>query len=148
MRQDQLRTLIVELRSTLEAGGTTSDSVRETIAALDALMVRFDRPASTGTSSRPFDVLEYTEGLRVLGETAQHLQVLLAQADGKAPALNRGSAQVTERLASLVDHVSWRLVQLILVLVAACVVGAIGYRAIAERLARLPCPGGNSASEP
>ena len=92
-RQGELQALVGELRSTLEAGGTTSDSVRETIAALDALMARFDRPASATarTESRPFDVTEYTEALRMLGETAQHLQVLLAQADGKAPALNQAS---------------------------------------------------------
>jgi len=133
VRQDQLQALLVELRSTLEAGGTTSDSVRGTIAALDTLLVRFDRPANTQSNSRPFDVLEYTEGLRVLGETAQHLQVLLAQADGKVPALNQASARATQQLTSLVDHVYWRLVQLILVLVTACVLGALGYRAIARR---------------
>ncbi len=134
-RQGELQALIVELRSALEAGGTTSDSVRETIATLDTLIARFDRPASaTGrTDSRPFDVTEYTEALRMLGETAQHLQVLLAQTDGKMPALSEASARATGQLASLVDHVYWRLVQLILVLVAAVVLGALGYRAIVRR---------------
>jgi hypothetical protein len=134
-RQDQLQALVVELRSTLEAGGTTSDSVRETIAALDVLLARFDRPASATdrNESRPFDVTEYTEALRVMGETAQKLQVLLGQADGKVPALNQVSERATGQLVSLVDHVYWRLVQLILVLVAAGVVGALGYRAIVRR---------------
>ena len=76
---------------------------------------------------------EYTEALRVMGETAQHLQVLLAQADGKVPALTQASERATGQLASLVDHVYWRLVQLILLLVAAAVAGALGYRAIARR---------------
>ena len=134
-RQGELQALVVELRSALEAGGSTSDSVRETIVTLDALLARFDRPASANarTDTRPFDVTEYTEGLRVLGETAQQLQVLLAQTDGKMPALNQASAQATGHLASLVDHVYWRLVQLILVLVAAVVLGALGYRAIVRR---------------
>jgi len=134
-RQGQLQALVVELRSTLEAGGTTSDSVRETIAALDVLLARFDRPASATarSESRPFDVTEYTEALRVMGETAQQLQVLLGQADGKMPALNQASERATGQLVSLVDHVYWRLVQLILVLVAAGVVGALGYRAIVRR---------------
>ena len=133
VRQDQLQALLVELRSTLEAGGTASGSVRETIAALDTLLVRFDRPATARANSRPFDVLEYTEGLRVLGETAQHLQVLLAQADGKVPALNEASAHATQQLTTLVDHIYWRLMQLVLVIVAACVAGALGYRAIVRR---------------
>jgi methyl-accepting chemotaxis protein len=134
-RQGELQALVVELRTALEAGGSTSDSVRETIVTLDALLARFDRPASaTGrTGTRPFDVTEYTEALRVMGETAQHLQVLLAQADGKVPALSQASERATEQLASLVDHAYWRLVQLILVLVAAVVLGALGYRAIVHR---------------
>ena len=134
-RQGELQALAAELRATLEAGGTTSDSVRETIAALDVLLARFDRPASATarTDSRPFDVTEYTEALRMLGKTAQQLQVLLAQADGKVPALAQASEHATGQLVSLVDHVYWRLLQLILVLVAAVVLGALGYRAIARR---------------
>ena len=134
-RQGELQALVVELRTALEAGGSTSDSVRETIVTLDALLARFDRPAAATarTGTRPFDVTEYTEALRVMGETAQHLQVLLAQADGKVPALSQASERATEQLASLVDHAYWRLVQLILVLVAAVVLGALGYRAIVHR---------------
>jgi len=136
-QQGQLQALAVELRSTLEAGGTTSDSVRETIAALDALMARFDRPAaSTGRApARPFDVTEYTEALRQLGEAAQQLQVLLAQADGKAPALSQASEDRarSSALSSLVDHVYRLLLQLILAAVAAVVLGALGYRAIVRR---------------
>jgi hypothetical protein len=127
-RQGQLQALIVELRSTLEADGATSDSVRATIAALDVLLARFDRPASAtgGNPSRPFDVTEYTEGLRAMSETAQQLQVLLGQADGKMPAMNEASERATGQLKSLVDHVYLRLVQLILVLVAAGVVSQRG----------------------
>ena len=135
-RQGELQALLVELRSTLETGGTTSDSVRETIATLDALLARFEQPASSSaarTNARPFDVTEYTEALRVLGETAQQLQLLLGQADGKMPALDQASQRATGQLVSLVDHVYWRLVQLILVLVAAGVLGALGYRAITRR---------------
>jgi hypothetical protein len=134
-RQGELQALVVELRSTLEAGGTTSDSVRETIAALDALMVRFERPASAAgrPPGRPFDVTEYTDALRQMAETAQQLQALLGQADQKAPALTQLSGQATDRLASLADHVYWRLVQLILVLVAASVAGVLVVRAVARR---------------
>jgi len=135
-RQAELQALVVELRSALEAGGTTSDSVRETIAALDALMARFDRRGAgqaAGTPSRPFDVTEYTEALRLLGEAAQQLRVLIDQADSKAPALTALSDRAGDRLASLVDHVYWRLMQLILVLVAASVLGALAYRVIARR---------------
>jgi len=134
VRQGELQALAVQLRSTLEAGGTTSDSLRETIAALDALVARFERPASpAGASSRPFDVTEYTQALRQLGETAQQLQVLLGQAEGKAPALTEVSERAVERLEAVVDLAFWRLVQLILVLVGAIVAGALAYRAIVRR---------------
>jgi methyl-accepting chemotaxis protein len=135
-RQGQLQALVVELRSTLEAGGTTSDSVRETVAALDALMARFDRPASSAgrAPGRPFDVTEYTEALRQLGDTAQQLQVLLSQADSKAPALTQVSERAASRLSSLVDQAYWRLVQLVLVVVGASVAGALAYRAIVRRV--------------
>ena len=134
-RQGQLKALVAELRTALEAGGVTSDSVRETIAALDALMARFERPAPRegAPPSRPFDVTEYTEALRQLGATATQLQVLLAQADSKAPAITQLSDRAADRMATVVDQVYWRLVQLVLVLVAAVVIGALAYRAIARR---------------
>jgi len=134
-RQGQLQALVAELRTALEAGGVTSDSVRETIVALDALMARFERPAPRegASPSRPFDVTEYTEALRQLGATATQLQVLLAQADGKAPAITQLSDRAADRLGTMVDRVYWRLVQLVLVLVASVVIGALAYRAIARR---------------
>jgi methyl-accepting chemotaxis protein len=137
-KQGQLLTLAIELRSALEAGGTTSDSVRETAAALDALMARFDRRAApaNGTVPRPFDITEYTEALRQMSDTAQQLQALIGQIDSNAPALTAVSGQATDRLQRLVDHVYWRLVQLALLLVAACVLGALAYRAIVRRSER------------
>ena len=134
-QQGELQALAIELRSTLEAGGVTSDSLRETITALDAFVARFDRRAApaAGTTARPFDVTEYTEALRQLGEAAQQIQALLDQADSRAPALAQLSGQATGQLASLVDHVFWRLLQLVLALVVAGVLGALAYRAIARR---------------
>jgi len=134
-RQDEWQGLAVELRSALEAGGTTSDSVRETIAALDVLMARFDRRAAppAGTPARPFDVTEYTEALRQLADAAQQLKALLDQADSQAPALTQLSDRATDHVTSLVDHLFWRLVQLAMVLVVASVLGALVYRAIARR---------------
>jgi len=98
-------------------------------------MARFDRGAgqAAGAQARPFDVTEYTEALRQLGEAAQQLRVLIDQADSKAPALTALSDRAGDRLTSLVDHVYWRLVQLILVLVAVSVLGALAYRGIARR---------------
>ena len=135
-RQGQLQALIVELRSTLEAGTATSDSVQGTITSLDALMARFEPAASSATTPsnrQPFDITQYTETLRQLGETAQQLQALISQVDTKAPALTQLSGRATERVESLVDHVFWRLVQLGLVLIGTGLIGALGYRVILRR---------------
>ena len=132
-REGQLRALTAELNAALATGGNTSDSVRETILALQALMSRFDRrDAPAGTAARPFDVTEYTEALRQMSVTAQQLQVLLRQADDKAPALGQLSDRATQHATSLVDHLFWRLVQLVLVLVGAVVLGAVAYRRFAR----------------
>lgn len=134
-RQGELQALMGELRLALEAGGTTSDSVRETIASLDTLMARFDRPPAPADAppSRPFDITEYTEALRELGETSRQLQALLQQADTQAPALAQLSERASGQASSLVDHLFWRLVQLALVLVVASLLAALGYRAIVRR---------------
>jgi len=135
-REGQLQALIIELRSTLEAGTATSDSVQGTIASLDALMARFEpveSSATTPSNRQPFDITQYSEMLRQLGETAQQLQVLLNQVDSKVPALSQLSGQATEQVESLVDHVFWRLVQLGAVLIGMVLLGALAYRLIVRR---------------
>jgi len=135
-REGQLQTLIVELRSTLEAGTATSDSVQGTIASLDTLMARFEptaTSASTPSTRQPFDITQYTQTLRQLSETAQQLQVLLNQVDTKVPALSHLSGQATAQVQSLVDHVFWRLVQLGLGLISMVLSGALAYRFIVRR---------------
>jgi hypothetical protein len=140
-RQGQLQALVIELRSTLEAGTATSDSVNETIASLDTLLARFDQPESSATSAQPrqpFDITQYTETVRQLGETAQQLQVLLDQVDAKAPGLAALSGRASDRVTLLIDHVFWRLVQLGLVLVGSALLGALAYRLIMRRWTRSP----------
>jgi hypothetical protein len=135
-RQGQLQALVIELRATLEAGTATSDSVRGTIATLDTLMTRFEPRASSATTPpdrQAFDITQYTETLRQLGETTQQLQVLLSQVDAKAPALGQLSGQATAQAQSLVDHLFWRLVQLGLTLIGMSLVGALTYRLIVRR---------------
>ncbi|MBK6508322.1 MAG: hypothetical protein IPG06_01965 [Haliea sp.] len=135
-RQGQLQGLIVELRATLEAGTATSDSVQGTIASLDTLMARFEPGATsstTPTTRQAFDITQYNETLRQLGETAVQLQVLLNQVDANVPALGNLSGQATAQAQSLVDHLFWRLMQLGLALVGMSLLGALSYRFIVRR---------------
>lgn len=140
-RQTQLQGLMVELRSTLEAGTATSDSLKGTIATLDTLIARFERPETTTEGApprQPFDITQYADTARELGVAAQQLQQLLNQVDTNIPALTQLSNSTSDRVESLVDHLFWRLVQLVLVLVAASVLAALGYRAIVRRWNRSP----------
>jgi hypothetical protein len=128
-RKAELQSLIVELRSTLDAGTVTSDSLKETIRSFDALMARFDKGDATATSSgRPFDVTEYADTARQLGESARQLEALFVQIDGNVPALTQLSERTADRVQALLDHAFWRLVQLALAVVAAIVIGALAYR--------------------
>jgi hypothetical protein len=139
-REGRLQALMAELRAALEAGGTTSDSVRATVQSMDALVARFDRSTAPrhGPAPRPFDVTEYAEALRELGAAAEQLQALLATADRQAPALAQLPGEAAGRLTEVVDHLYWRLVQLVLVIAGACVLGALGYRALTTRWRRPP----------
>lgn len=135
-REGQLQALIVELRATLEAGTATSDSVQGTIASLDTLMARFEpraAPPGATPTRQPFDIRDYKETLRQLGETAAQLQVLLSQVDAKVPALGELSGQASAQAQSLVDHLFWRLLQLGLGLIGMGLVAALAYRLIVRR---------------
>jgi hypothetical protein len=131
-REGRLRALVAELQAALEAGGTTSESVRATVLAIESLMARFER-REPAAGARPFDITEYTTALRQLGETAAQLETLVRAADKQAPALGAVSGHAANVATSLVDHVFWRLVQLVVVLVLASVVGGIAYRKFARR---------------
>jgi len=138
-REGELRGLLAEARSTLEAGTATSDSLKVTIASFDQLMKRFDKPdTATASTGRPFDITEYTETARELGETARQLDALLKQVDTNAPALASAAEQTSQHVRSLVDYAFWRLLELGLLLVAATVLGALGYRLVTRRWSRSP----------
>ena len=133
-RQGQLQALVVELRSTLEAGGR-----RPTRSARPSRPWTRCWPDSTAPHP-PLPGCFPTHGrdgvhgdVARTGQTAQQLQVLLDQADTKMPALNQASELATGQIASLVDHLYWRLVHLVLVLRRGRLVGALAYRAIMRR---------------
>jgi hypothetical protein len=137
-REGELRGLLAEARSTLEAGTATSDSLKVTIASFDQLMKRFDKPdTATASTGRPFDINEYTETARELGETARQLDALLKQIDTNGPALASVAEQTSQHARSLVDYAFWRLVELVLLLIAATVLGALAYRLVTRRWNRV-----------
>jgi hypothetical protein len=130
--QTQLRALMSELRDTLAAGSSTSDSVNTTIRTLDTLMARFKPAAATTATAapRPFDITEYAATARDVAAAAQDLRALIEQMDTSSASVERVAASASQDLQALIDHAFWRGVYLVLVLVAAVLAAALAYRFI------------------
>ncbi len=133
------RALLVELRQTLQAGGGAADSVNEAIRSANVLLASVNRPPPPGAPppppaapGKPFDVAEYTRALGELGKTARDLQGLVQSLDRSVPQVEALAREVT-------DHAFRRLATLIVVLVGAVLLAAVGYRWAAARIAR-PSP--------
>jgi hypothetical protein len=131
------RQLVLDLRSTLEAGTQTSNSLDTTIRAFDQMMARFDKPPSSSGAApkpgRPFDITEYTAAAAEITRAATEVKQLVAGIDQGSPALLQAAGQETARLQDVVDHAYWRLVQLIALLLLGGLAAALAYRAIAKR---------------
>lgn len=136
--QAELRRLMSELRDTLAAGSSTSESVTATIRTLDSLVARFtpqgQASSQPSTPSRPFDITEYAATAREVASAAQDLRSLVAQVDASSAGVEQLTAGASQNLQDLVDHAFWRGVYLILVLAAAALLAALGYRFVSERI--------------
>lgn len=128
-QQAAMRPLLVELRSTLEAGDATAASVDGVIQSIDRLLARFPaKPADASARERPFDIQQYTAAAAEFGRTAQELQRLIGSIDSQAPALAGTLESTIARTESLVDRLFWRSAALLVLLVAAVLVAALAWR--------------------
>lgn len=138
-QESQLRELAVELKGTLEAGTATSNSLDTTIRSLDSLMARFDKPSANpapepAVPAKPFDIADYAAAAREFSVTARELQALVQSIDAGTPGLESLTTRATVELNTVIDHLFWRLALLGVLLVLACVAGAVAYRLIARRI--------------
>jgi hypothetical protein len=128
-QEERARALLTELRASLEAGTATSNSLGETLRSFDTLMARFAKPAGAAqppaTPGKPFDIAEYSAAAREFAATTRELERLVRTLDTSAA----GVDQMTERL---VDHLFWRIAQLVVLLVAVVFAAALGYRAFTK----------------
>jgi hypothetical protein len=130
------RKLVTELRSALDSGTATSESLNTTIRSFDGLMARFDKPTAAGGSrppARPFDITEYTSAAAEITRTATELQTLIAGIDRDSPALGQAADRATAALQSVVDHAYWRTVQLLALLIGGSLGAALTYRLLVRR---------------
>lgn len=142
-QESKMRELAVALKGTLEAGTATSNSLDATIRSLDSLMARFDKPSAnpapqSAVPARPFDIADYAAAAREFSATARELQALVQSIDAGTPGLAGLAERTTTELNGVIDHLFWRLVLLGVILVIACVLGAVAYRLIARRIASTP----------
>ena len=128
-QQQALRPMLAELRATLEAGDTTAASVENLIQSIDRLMARFPASRSDSHASQQgFDIQQFTAAAAELGRTAQQLQRLVGAIDVQAPALASSFEAAIARTDALLDRLFWRLAALLVLLVVAVMVAALGWR--------------------
>lgn len=133
------RSLVTELRRTLEAGTVTSNSLTTSIRAFDQLMAGFQKSAPAGapptTPARPFDITEYTAAAAQITRAADELKQLIAGIEQGSPAVMQSADHAAASLRGVVDHAYWRIAQLIGLLLLGGLLTALAYRGIAPRLA-------------
>jgi hypothetical protein len=134
------RSLITELRGTLEAGTATSNSLTTAIHAFDQLMAGFQKSAPAGappaTPGRPFDITEYTAAAAQITRAADELKQLIAGIEQGTPGVMQSADHAAASLQGVVDHAYWRLVQLLGLILLGGVAAALVYRGVAARLPR------------
>jgi hypothetical protein len=136
--QDRLQPMLLDVRDVLNAGTQTSQSLTETVAALDAFVARFQPgepgPATSSAPRRRFDITEYTQTARELGVAAGQMQSLLVQLDASSKDMERVARGATQDLNRVIDRAFWRGVMLILVLGLVTTLSALFYRYWSPRL--------------
>jgi hypothetical protein len=139
-QQESLRPLLVELRSTLDAGSQTAQSLDAAIRSVDQLMARFPKKApgsgAAGEPGKPFDINEYSAAAAEFARTAGALQQLVATLDAQGPALGSTVDAAVSRSKSLINFLFLRAAALIVLLVAAVLGAALIYRRVARAPAR------------
>lgn len=133
--QDRMRALLIEVRSVLNAGAQTSESVGATVAALDAFVARFRPPDiqrtennSLATPRRPFDITEYAQTASELASAAQGVQALLVQLDASSASFERMAGMTQQSLREIVDRAFWRGIALIVALAGTALIAMLTYR--------------------
>ena len=121
-QQAAVRSLLPEVRQTLDSGGTMAASVNTVIGSLDNFVRAVTSPDTNSPLSapgRPFDVRDYGAAAEQIGSAARELNGALQALDRTAPGLARLGDQATADAKAVVTH-AFRLA-LILIVVAGAV---------------------------
>jgi hypothetical protein len=129
--------LVIELRSALEAGTVTSESLNTTIRSFDQLVAGFKTPASEGGPAKPpgraFDITEYTAAAAQITLAAGELHRVIVGLDQATPAVAQAVEHASAALRAVIDYAYWRIVLLIGLLLLGGLGAALVYRLITRR---------------
>ena len=132
-QQQQMLALAVQLRTAIEAGHVTADSLNALIQSTDRLVARFaPQTGRLSAPGKPFDINDYRRILVELAASARDLQALVKDIDATTPHLAGQVAVLTAGVQGLVTYVLWRLIMLVMVILAAAII----YRLVTWRLSR------------
>ena len=135
-QQAELRGVLVDLQSTLEAGSETALAIDATVQSIDRLMERFPAPeeAADAEPGKPFDINDYTMAATEFTRTARHLTDLV-------DVLGRESSQVAgiveggmEQGQALVDYLFRRALLLAVLLLLGILATALAYRWLSSKM--------------
>jgi len=138
-RDERIRSLLAELRETMDAGGEMGKSLTGTIQSLDAFVHYVSPPKdpnAPASAGKPFDPLDYGQAAGQVGSMARDLNELLRSANSTAPALAKISSGAGDDMRRVVDHAFWMGVVLILVFLVGFVLARLAYRSLELRLTR------------
>ncbi len=134
----KLRELLPQVRETLATAGTTANSLDSTIKSLDSF-VRYVSPPDTNppvvsTNSKPFNILDYGTAAGQIGMMATQVNNLITSANQSATQIAVLGEQAGGKAQEVVDRAFRLGLLLVVILLAGCVVAALAYRALANRL--------------
>jgi hypothetical protein len=134
------RQLVIELRSALEAGTVTSDSLNTTIRSFDQLVAGFRAPAtepgSAKSPGRAFDITDYTAAAAQVSRAAGELRQVIAGLDQATPGLAQAVDHASATLRTVIAFAYWRIFLLIGFLLFGALCTALAYRLIWRRWLR------------
>ena len=124
-----------DLRSTLEAGTETANALHSTLETLDRITARLKTPpVGRQGPSKPFDINDYTALMREAAATTRELDTLAQRLDSTVPAVRAVTQDAAGHVNSIVDHLFWQALFLILITIVAVVLAAVAYRVLVARV--------------
>lgn len=144
----KVHSLLAESRQTLDAVSSASASLQSATATLDTFIARWDGPSERDPNARRFDVTEYGEAAKNIGEASVRLTAAIAaldqliaapgsaRADGQPAALPGAITQATAASEQLVNLIYRRAMTVVITAILGLLGAALCYRVVSARLAR------------